>query len=32
MRQATEAGFNCHLVKPVDPQTIGALIERVKPR
>jgi PAS domain S-box-containing protein len=31
-RQATEAGFNCHLVKPVDPQTIGALIEQMKPR
>jgi PAS domain S-box-containing protein len=31
-RQATEAGFNCHLVKPVDPQTLGALIERMKPR
>jgi PAS domain S-box-containing protein len=30
-RQATEAGFNCHLVKPVDPQTIGALIEQMKP-
>jgi PAS domain S-box-containing protein len=29
--QATEAGFNCHLVKPVDPQTIGALIEKMKP-
>jgi PAS domain S-box-containing protein len=31
-RQATEAGFNCHLVKPVDPRTIGALIEETKPR
>jgi PAS domain S-box-containing protein len=31
-RHATEAGFNCHLVKPVDPQTIGALIEQMKPR
>jgi signal transduction histidine kinase/ActR/RegA family two-component response regulator len=30
-RHATEAGFNCHLVKPVDPQTIGALIEQMKP-
>jgi PAS domain S-box-containing protein len=30
-RQATEAGFNCHLVKPVDPQTIGSLIEQLKP-
>jgi PAS domain S-box-containing protein len=30
-RQATEAGFNCHLVKPVDPQTIAALIEQMKP-
>jgi CheY-like chemotaxis protein len=30
-RQATEAGFNCHLVKPGDPQTIGALIEQIKP-
>ena len=30
-RQATAAGFNCHLVKPVDPQTIGALIEQMKP-
>jgi CheY-like chemotaxis protein/two-component sensor histidine kinase len=30
-RQATEAGFNCHLVKPADPQTIGALIEQSKP-
>jgi len=30
-RQATEAGFNCHLVKPGDPQTIGELIERFKP-
>jgi PAS domain S-box-containing protein len=30
-RQATEAGFNCHLVKPVDLQTIGALIEQMKP-
>ena len=31
-RQATEAGFNCHLVKPVDPQTIGALIEQMRPQ
>jgi PAS domain S-box-containing protein len=31
-RQATEAGFNCHLVKPGDPQTIGALIEQMKPQ
>jgi PAS domain S-box-containing protein len=31
-RQATDAGFNSHLVKPVDPHTIGALIEQVKPR
>jgi signal transduction histidine kinase/CheY-like chemotaxis protein len=30
-RQATEAGFNYHLVKPGDPQTIGALIEQIKP-
>jgi CheY-like chemotaxis protein len=30
-RQATEAGFNYHLVKPGDPQTIGALIEQMKP-
>jgi CheY-like chemotaxis protein len=30
-RQATEAGFNCHLVKPGDPQMIGALIEQTKP-
>jgi PAS domain S-box-containing protein len=30
-RQATDAGFNCHLVKPADPQTIGALIETMKP-
>jgi len=30
-RQATEAGFNCHLVKPGDPQIIGALIEQTKP-
>jgi CheY-like chemotaxis protein len=30
-RQATEAGFNHHLVKPGDPQTIGALIEQMKP-
>jgi PAS domain S-box-containing protein len=30
-RQAAEAGFNCHLVKPGDPQTIGALIETMKP-
>jgi PAS domain S-box-containing protein len=28
-RQATEAGFNFHLVKPGDPQTIGALIEQL---
>jgi PAS domain S-box-containing protein len=31
-RQATEAGFNCHLVKPVDPQAIGVLIEQMKPQ
>lgn len=31
-RQAAEAGFNCHLVKPVDPQTIGALIEQMRPQ
>jgi PAS domain S-box-containing protein len=30
-RRAAEAGFNCHLVKPVDPQTIGAVIEQMKP-
>jgi len=30
-RRAAEAGFNCHLVKPVEPQTIGTLIERMKP-
>jgi PAS domain S-box-containing protein len=30
-RQATEAGFNCHLVKPGDPQKITALIEQMKP-
>jgi PAS domain S-box-containing protein len=30
-RQATEAGFDCHLVKPADPQKIGALIEQIKP-
>lgn len=29
-RQATEAGFNHHLVKPGDPQAIGALIEQLK--
>jgi PAS domain S-box-containing protein len=31
-REATEAGFNCHLVKPGDPQIIGALIEQMKPQ
>jgi PAS domain S-box-containing protein len=30
-RRATEAGFDCHLVKPVELQTIDALIEQVKP-
>jgi PAS domain S-box-containing protein len=31
-RQATEAGFDRHLVKPGDPEVIGALIEQMKPR
>jgi signal transduction histidine kinase/ActR/RegA family two-component response regulator len=31
-RQATAAGFDVHLVKPGDPQIIGALIEQSGPR
>ena len=31
-RQATAAGFDVHLVKPGDPQIIGALIEQSVPR
>jgi CheY-like chemotaxis protein len=30
-RQATEAGFDRHLVKPGDPQIIGALIAEIEP-
>jgi PAS domain S-box-containing protein len=30
-REATEAGFDRHLVKPGDPEIIGALIEQIKP-
>jgi len=28
-RLAQEAGFDCHLVKPVDPDTIGRVLECV---
>lgn len=31
-RQAAEAGFDRHLVKPADPQIIGALMGQIKPR